>query len=283
MPDLQRSKPADGSEAILAALLDDGGVIVEDLLPRELLDAVNEELDPHVESADPGMEHINPAIGFFFGTRTRHVSGVAGKSRRFAVDVMCHPLFLELCDRILLPSCAHYQLNLAHVIDRGPGAEAQLLHRDQLVWNLVPKPHPELQVATILALEDFTDEIGATQLAPGSHRWEPTREAEEEEIVTAEMPAGSAVIYLGSTIHRGGANRTTDRWRRGVHMSYTLGWLRTEENNVLAVPPEIARGLPERAQELLGYRVHDAIRKGGGYLGMVDLKDPVEMLQKGEL
>lgn len=283
MPELQRLKPDDGTEAIVAALQADGGVIVQEMLSRNLLDAINEELDPHIESADPGMEHINPAIGFFFGDKTRHVSGVAGKSRRFAVDVMCHPVFLEICDRILLPSCAHYQLNLGHVIDRGPGADAQPLHRDQLVWNFVPRPHPELQVATILALEDFSAEIGATELVPGSHRWEPERRAEPHELVTAEMPAGSAVIYLGSTIHRGGANRSKDRWRRGLHLSYTLGWLRTEENNVLAVPPDLARELPTRAQELLGYRVHDAIQQGGGYLGMVGLKDPVSLLESGEL
>jgi hypothetical protein len=38
-----------------------------------------------------------------------------------------------------------------------------------------------------------------------------------------------------------------------------LGWLRTEENNYLSVP------------------------RGGGYLGMVQMQDPVELLARGEL
>ena len=71
--------------------------------------------------------------------------------------------------------------------------------------------------------------------------------------------------------------------RRGAHLSYCLGWLRTEENNVLSVPPEVAMTLPRQAQELLGYAVHDGIGRGGGYLGMVRLQDPVDLLERGEL
>ena len=125
--------------------------------------------------------------------------------------------------------------------------------------------------------------MGATQVAPGSHRWNPRRPARDEEVAYAEMPAGSAVIYLGSTLHGGGANTTTDRWRRAVHLSYTLGWLRTEENNYLGTPPEVARNLPRPAQELVGYAVHDAIESLGGYLGVLDGRDPIDCLADGTL
>jgi len=106
---------------------------------------------------------------------------------------------------------------------------------------------------------------------------------EPDELVCAEMPAGSAVLYLGSTIHAGGRNSTKDGWRRGMHMSFVVGWLRTEENNYLSTPPGVARTLSRRAQELLGYAAHDAIAVGGGYLGAVDLLDPVELLAQGKL
>jgi ectoine hydroxylase-related dioxygenase (phytanoyl-CoA dioxygenase family) len=68
-----------------------------------------------------------------------------------------------------------------------------------------------------------------------------------------------------------------------MHMSYVVGWLRTEENQALSVPAEVVRGLPRRAQELLGWGAHDALTAGGGYLGTVDLRDPVELLAEGEL
>jgi ectoine hydroxylase-related dioxygenase (phytanoyl-CoA dioxygenase family) len=268
---------------VVRVLREDGGVIVEDLIDGPTVAAINAEVDGWVEGADPAMRHLNPAIQMFFGDRTKHVGGIAGKSRTFATAVMIHPLFLGICDDVLKPSCASYQLNLAHLIARGPGAENQYLHRDELVWNLVPRPHPELQLASIVALVDFDRTNGATRVVPGSHRWEHDRHPNDDEIDAAVMPAGSAVIYLGSTIHGGGANSTPDRWRRGVHMSYTLGWLRTEENNYLAVPPAVARTLPRRCQEVLGYAVHDAIAMNGGYLGMVSLRDPVELLEEGTL
>ena len=133
-----------------------------------------------------------------------------------------------------------------------------------------------------MALVDFYRENGATCVVPGSHQWEPGREAQEEELAYAEMTAGSAVIYLGSTLHAGGTN-SSEEWRRGFHMSYCLGWLRTEENNLLAVPPEKARLLSRRAQELVGYGVHDAIEDMGGYLGMLDMQQPTNLLAEGKL
>jgi ectoine hydroxylase-related dioxygenase (phytanoyl-CoA dioxygenase family) len=198
-------------------------------------------------------------------------------------QILCNETLCGIADAILLPSCVRYQLNVAHVLDRGPGSEQQLLHRDELVWCQVPRPHPELQVASVIALNEFTADNGATRIIPGSHRWPLDREARLEEAVAAEMQAGSAVVYLGSTIHGGGPNVTKDRRRRGMHQSYTLGWLRTEENHYLSTPPEIARTLPRRAQELLGYAVHDAVAVGGGYLGAVDTCDPVELMAEGRL
>jgi ectoine hydroxylase-related dioxygenase (phytanoyl-CoA dioxygenase family) len=135
----------------------------------------------------------------------------------------------------------------------------------------------------MIALSEFTAEGGATLLAPGSHRWPWDRQPLPGELAQAVMPAGSAVLYLGTVLHGAGANRTQAEWRRGLHLSYLVGWLRTEENNVLATPPRIARDLPERAQRLLGYGVHDAIAKLGGYCGMVGLRDPIELLREGEL
>jgi ectoine hydroxylase-related dioxygenase (phytanoyl-CoA dioxygenase family) len=280
---LQRFPVSTSLDAIEQALKDDGGVIVEGFLAPAVVTRIRDEVAGARATANPGMKHLNPAIQFFYGDKTRHVNGMAARSRTFATEVLIHPVFLGICDRVLLPSCARYQLNLGHLIDRGPGAQAQLLHRDELVWVHMPRPHPELQIASMIALEDFRVENGATRLVPGSHRWPHARKPEPHEIADAVMPAGSAVIYLGSTIHGAGTNSTPSEWRPGLHVSYTLGWLRTEENNYLAVPPEIARTLPRAAQEVLGYAVHDAIASAGGYLGMLGLRDPVDLMSEGKL
>jgi len=285
MGELARLKGEDAIDDVVAALREDGAVVVEGMLDADLLDRFNAEVDPLVAGARPdhGRAFINPAVAWFFGERTRHVTGVASKSPVFATEILTHPMYLGVCDAVLGPSCARYQLNLAHVLDRGPGAEQQFLHRDELVWIHVPRPHPELQVASMIALVDFTADNGATRIAPGSHRWPVDRRAEPDELVAAEMPAGSAIIYLGSTTHAGGANITPDQWRRGMHVSYVVGWLRTEENHYLTTPPDVARRLPRPSQELLGYAAHDAIADAGGYLGTVELRDPVDLLAEGVL
>jgi len=268
---------------IVSQLEADGAVVLEGLLDADVLERFNAEIDVGLAQEVEGKAALSPAIQWFMGAKTRHMTGVAAKSRVFAEEVLIHPALLAVCDEILLPNCMNYRLNIAHVLDRGPGSEQQLMHRDELVWVHLPNPHPEVQVASVIALEDFTAENGATRVVPGSHRWDRERQPEPDEIAIAEMSAGSAIVYLGSTMHGGGPNVTDDRRRRGMHMSFNLGWLRTEENNYLSVPPNLARTLPEKAQALLGYAAHDALSAGGGYLGVVDTRDPLELLKSGEL
>jgi len=276
---------------IHAAIDRDGVAIIDGLLTPDVVRRVNAEVEAAVADADPDEALFNPVMQAFHGPRTKQVSGVAGISRTFATEVVCNPVLLALCDRVLLPSCARYQLNIGHLLQRGPGADEQWLHRYEAVWSDVPRPHPELQLASVIAFVDFTRDNGATRVVPGSHRWpdrdlspaeQMTHPPPDEAIAYAEMPAGSAVVYSGGTIHAGGAN-ITDIPRRGAHLSYCLGWLRTEENNYLAVPPAFAATLPRLAQEIIGYAVHDSIGRGGGYLGMVHNQDPVELFARGEL
>ena len=280
IPCLSSDAPVDD---VVAALHEHGAVIVEAVLDTGLLSRFNAELDPILDQVSPKRSYLNPALDLFYGDRVRQITGVASRSRIFAEEVLCHPFYMGMCDAVLGPNCASYQLNVAQVMDRGPGAEQQFFHRDEDVWVHLPRPHAEVELASVIALVDFTRELGATVVAPGSHRWERGRQPEPDELAYAEMPAGSAVLYLGSTIHAGGKNSTSDRWRRAMHMSYVVGWLRTEDNNYLSTPPDVARTLPRRAQELLGYAAHDAISHGGGYLGTVDLLDPIELLAKGKL
>lgn len=265
-------------DEIAQALSETGVVIVEEMLGQLDIQNIQQELNAHLENAESSVSNINPVIEAFFGDKTKHVAGLATKSKTFVDAVLCHPVMLGLCDQILLPNCANYQLNLGHLMVRGPGSTAQILHRDEDIWIHLPRPHKEVEVATMTALVDFTAENGATLIVPGSHRWDRDRQPQPEEIKAAIMPAGASVIYLGSTLHAGGSNTSLANWRAGLHMSYAVGWLRTEENNYLTTPPKIARTLSPRAQDLLGYSVHDAIKDRGGYLGMVELKDPMKML-----
>ena len=74
-------------------------MLTDDIVPH-----VNDDVGAAVAAADPHESFFNPVMTAFHGLETGQVAGVPGLSRTFATDVMCHPLLLELCDRILLPS-----------------------------------------------------------------------------------------------------------------------------------------------------------------------------------
>ena len=261
-------------EAYLSAVERDGGVIIENLLEPDLLRRLNTELDGYIATHPPGSRSDEELWQVFHGQKTIRFCGLAAKSKAF-IEVLLHPGLKAFADHYLLPNCGSYWLNTSQTMIVGGGEPAQMLHRDEANWPHFPWPGPELTVSSMFALNDFTAENGATLVAPGSHHWQdPEREARPEELAQAVMPAGSVLLYTGKVIHGAGANRTPDTWRRGMHVGFVLGWLRPEEHHSLAVPFEVARQLPERAQHLLGYRsYHPQPSAFGGRLGLVDFED----------
>ena len=89
---LRRLDAKESLDAIEQALRDDGGVIVEGFLASDVIERIKAEVADARARANPGMKHLNPAIQFFYGDKTRHVNGMAAQSRTFATEVMCHPL-----------------------------------------------------------------------------------------------------------------------------------------------------------------------------------------------
>jgi ectoine hydroxylase-related dioxygenase (phytanoyl-CoA dioxygenase family) len=258
---------ADTSTADVAtALLDQGVAIVERLADDELCDRVAAELAPHIERTPTGADD-------FTGASTRRTGALLARSRA-AAEMVAHPLVLDVCEQVLWPSKTTFQLHLTQAISIGPGAEAQYLHRDQWCFDFFPFPDDvEVEVATIWALDEFTEENGATRVVPGSHRDADPRAITPADTVPATMPRGSVVLYTGRTVHGGGANRST-AWRTGVNVDYVLGWLRQEENQYLSVPLDVVRELPERVQRLMGYEM------GAYALGYVDdVRNPMSVLR----
>jgi len=266
-----RIKNTASSDEICSLLERDGAVIVEDMLNNEQLTQLNSDLDAHILEAGPGLRHPTmEEMIEFYGRLTVRIDGLPAKSEVF-LETMLLPQLCQTADHFLLPNCHDYLLNTGQAIEIGPGEPAQELHFDESAWREVPWPRPQLEIEAMFALTDFTHANGATRVVPGSHRWPKDRNAKPEEITQAEMKAGSTLIYLGTTIHGGGANVTTNERRRGMFLGYVVGWLRTEENMFLTVPMDDVRVMPKRIQELLGYKPHYAI-------GVVDVGSPMALL-----
>ena len=249
----QRSAEAAPKE--LARVLDEAGcLVVSDLLDPAGREAVLRELAPHMEAA-PVAEKDEPTD--FYPGKTRRVTALVARSRTVRELVM-HPTPSALCEHHLGPNCEGYQLHVTAALSVGPGARSQVLHREEDTFGFFQAPRPNLILATIWAVSDFTTENGATLLVPGSHRWPAERKPEPGEIVPAEMSAGSMLFWLGGTLHGAGANVSND-WRYGVILTYSLGWLRQEENQYLDMTPEIVASLSPELRERIGLGMHGGL------------------------
>jgi ectoine hydroxylase-related dioxygenase (phytanoyl-CoA dioxygenase family) len=261
---VQRFSSATEPARLAAALREDGCCIVEGLADHDLLERFRTETRPWLDRTPPGTED-------FSGTATRRTGALIARSPA-AREMVMHPLVLSTADAVL-PKHTTFQLHLTQIIAIGPGETPQAIHRDQWAWDFFPFPTGyDVQCNTIWALTDFTEANGATRVVPGSNHWDDKLRVTFDQTEPAEMPAGSVLLYTGSVYHGGGPNRTDDV-RIGVNITYCLGWLRQEENQYLACPPEIARTLPHDLLRLMGYA------RGAYALGYVDdLRDPLDVL-----
>ncbi len=256
-------------EEMQAALREVGILIVEKLVPDDTMDRIESEIAPDLEAKEPGG-------GKFFGFKCKRLGGAVGRSPTFAHQ-LGDPILTGLADALLLDNCKTYQLQISGILQVWKGGEPQPLHRDIGVYEpyLERKPGgPEILVSLMWAVTDFTAENGATRLVPGSHLWESERKAKPEEEIQAVMPRGSLAIWRGNILHGMGVNHT-DTPRTGLVGGFSVGWLRQEENQYLVCPPEKAQHLPERVQQLLGYKAHSPI------LGWVEDRDSDLLLRAG--
>ena len=224
----------------------EGYLILENIVEPRLLNDIRMELAPHFDASPFGM-------GEFYGPETKRFGRPLIRSKS-AHELVLHEKVMPLIEDILGPHCDCLQLNLGQGIEIHPGAPAQGPHRDHDMWAGGKTQH-DYMINVMWALDDFTVENGATRLWPRSNHMLNETILPEEEAVDAVMPAGSACLFLGSTIHSGGANRSALP-RRGLIFSYCLGWLKPWENQWLSYPPEVAKHFSADVAALVGYRQH---------------------------
>jgi ectoine hydroxylase-related dioxygenase (phytanoyl-CoA dioxygenase family) len=229
-----------------SALRTDGYCVVPGLLSARQVEDLDDELSPR-------FARTPFAQGPFSGPRTKRFHGLLKRSEG-AAALVAHPLVLAIAEQILLPYCDSLQLNLTQAIELHPGAGAQVPHRDQDMWA-GEKGRTEYLLNVMWPLTSFTAENGGTVLWPGSHRGLGERLLPMNDSVCPQIGPGDALMFLGSTLHAAGANRTLAS-RRGIIVSYCLGWLKPYENMWLTYPPEIARNFSPELRDLVGYRRH---------------------------
>ena len=246
--------------ALLAEVHERGYVIIPELLPRETMATIKDAARPFLQY--DGRNEIE-------GHKTRRIYSVIEKTLA-CNPLVEHPLILALLDRILLPN---YLLSQLQVIDIHPGEVPQPLHHDDGFYPIA-RPRPAFSAATIWAIDDFTEENGATMVLPGSHRWDghtPTDD-DKKALVPAVMPAGSVVFFLGTLWHGAGANRSRTT-RMAATGQYCEPWARQQENYSLAISRERAKCCSATIRAMLGYSMLFP------FIGFVDGRDPKRLLE----
>ena len=233
-------------ESRSAELLEQGYCIIPEALPPTLIGSLDADLEEPFARTPFGQ-------GGFYGTTTKRFGRLLVRSRHAAALVQ-HRLILCIAETVLRPWCDRIQLNTTQAIAVHPGAPAQLPHRDQDMWR-GPIGEIEYLVNAIWPLTPFTAENGATCVWPDTHGRRALEPEPSSSPLPAEMEPGAALMFLGSTLHRAGANVTREV-RRGIVIGYSLRWLKPYENQWLAYPPHIARDFPSELAALVGYRQH---------------------------
>jgi ectoine hydroxylase-related dioxygenase (phytanoyl-CoA dioxygenase family) len=82
------------------------------------------------------------------------------------------------------------------------------------------------------------------------------------------MEPGSALNFLASCYHGGGANQAPGEVRKMHGLFFIRGTLRTEENQFLAIPRSKVLTMSAKMLSLLGYK------KPSTVLGIVENQDP---------
>lgn len=239
-------------------LLDDGYIILDNMLSAETVETLRSDARPLLDRMGRNS---------FEGERTQRIYGLPAKTR--AADAFIeHPLILAHLDRLLQPN---YLLSQAQLINIATDSPAQPLHMDDGFYPW-PRPRPAISAATVFAIDDFTEDNGATLAIPGSHLWREDRSPRpEDKIVKAVMPAGSCILFLGNLWHGGGENYS-GRDRMAFTAQYCEPWARTQENYFLSVPKEVVAGVSENIRRMLGYSIHPP------FMGMVNGMHPKRVL-----
>lgn len=230
-------------EATVEELEREGYAVVPDVLSPETVARLKADLEVAIEREvawHKGTDYVDYGMVLVCCTHARSFVDVLGDEGVMA----------PLC-RILGDGCIVYAYTSSSM-PPGKSNYSRRIHVDS------PRiiPGYETTMGVLLALDDFTEDNGATWVLPRSHR---TKEAPTEEHFLANAKrvlakAGSAV-YLNPRIWHAGGDNTTSSWRHAITVSMCRPYMKQR----LDIPKMMAKsgvdltGVSERAMQKMGF------------------------------
>jgi ectoine hydroxylase-related dioxygenase (phytanoyl-CoA dioxygenase family) len=248
-------------------MLEYGGVIIEGFMSPDEVKQLNNDIDAPFEAMQKGSLSEVGAMRDFHGEQTKRLTNMVSYSKVFRDDILNKDLLHEILQAVFAEDNGSYWMSAAQAIEIHPGNKAQKLHRDQgqfRVFTLLGPEAPEAVVNFLTALTPFTEINGATRVIPGSNKWEDFTDLGcPEDTIPALLNPGDALLITGKTVHGGGANRTENEKRRGIALSWSVGYLTPEEAYPFQISKDIAKTMTKRAQKAIGFRSQYPAHSGG--------------------
>lgn len=231
------------------ALMAEGCCLVSDALPAATLTRARAAL--YQAARDDASRPPPRRFALDQDDGNRRVWNLLNRDPVFA-ELAEHPLALDLVRSVLgWPALLS---NISGNIT-GPGAASGVLHADQI---FVPPPWPERPQGVNVAwcIDDFTVANGATQVVPGSHRWNrsPTPADAAVKLQSVIAPAGSLFAFDSRVWHRTGANTSPAASRGAVFAFYTTPIYRAQENWFLSLDQAVVERASDTLLTLLAWR-----------------------------
>jgi hypothetical protein len=259
----------------------DGGIVLEGALSSDEVRQVNDELDAYLYDYHTGSQGGDEIMREFWGKLTKRLTNVVVLSPTYRERFLSRPVLHDYMAAVFKGVSDSFWVQATQAIEIMPGEKAQPLHRDvgnYPVFRQLGPSAPEVTCNTLLALVDTDEACGATRVIPGSHAWDAEREYDVSMTVPAELKAGSIFFYSGKLVHGGGANRSRDVRRRVIATAFNAGFLVPEEAYPFTVPLELARTMPPRLQQALGFRSFHQRDPVGGSLWQHNYEELADFL-----
>jgi len=222
----------------------DGFVIVPNVLPRDealaLRAPLQQAIDDDLKTWGSNPHYIDHWM----------VHNLMVRGRPF-LHLLEHPVMHEYLSAALDEHCVIYAYTTSSMPPRGANYSRRV-HVDS------PRVIPGYvtNVGWLLALDDFTEENGATYCLPGSQeRLDVPSETEFYGNAVRWLPrAGDAVMFNARLFHAGGENKT-DRARHALTMNVCRSYMRQRFDYPRLVPQDLVDELGPVGRRFLGFNV----------------------------
>ena len=193
-------------------------------------------------------------------TRQQHIRGLLAHGEIFE-RMAQHPAIVEIAETMLGDdmTLGSYSARILY-----PGAIEMGVHIDYPYWAMRGPftTRPPLMVQVIWMLQDFTEQNGATLVAPRSQLLctRPNREDFRRVAIKITGAAGDAIVSHGLLWHDTAQNHT-EQPRVSLLINYGLKVIRPLDSDIAKVPPAVLERATPKMRQLLGLEFNNSLAR----------------------